>query len=129
MGGHHHHHHHGHGHGEQRGADLVAVLVRTQLAQGDLGLDPAHGALLVREAIGLRGYVDGDVGRVGQQLVQVLLLAGAEALQRPAAGVVAGVALLAIGGRQVLRAEGGVGLEAAHAAVGPGGERGGGSVS
>ena len=115
--------HHHRRHGEQRAADLVAVLIRTQLAQGDLGLDPAHGALLVRQAVGLHGDVNGDVGRVGQQLVQVLLLAGTEALQGPAAGVVAGVALLAVGGRQVLRAEGGVGLEAAHAAMGPGGER------
>lgn len=104
-----------------RAAHLVTVLVSAQLAQGDLGLDAAHSALLVGEAVGLRGDVNGDLGRVGQQLVQLLLLATAQPLQRAAVGPVARVALLTVRHRQVLRAERRVRLEAAHAAVGPAG--------
>lgn len=81
---------------------LVTVFVRAQLPQRDLGLHPADGALLVRKAVGLSGDVDGDVRRVRQQLVQVLLLAGAHPLQRSAVGVVTGVSLLAVRHRQVL---------------------------
>ena len=83
-------------------ADLKTMVVRAQFAEGNLGFDPAHGALLVGQAVRLRGDVNGDFWRVRQQLVQVLLLAGAQALQGPAVGVVAGVALLSVGHRQVL---------------------------
>ncbi len=99
---------------------LIAVLISTQFAQRDLGLDPADGALFIGQAVRLRGDVDGDLGRVGQELVQMLLLTGAELLQRAAVRVIAGVSLLAVRHRQVLRAEGGVRLEAAHAAMRPG---------
>lgn len=81
---------------------LIAVFVGAQFSQRDLGFDPSYGALLVGQTVGLRGDVDGDVGRVGQQLVQVLLLTGAHALegppalQGPAVGVLARVALLAV---------------------------------
>lgn len=98
---------------------LVAVLIRTQFAQRDLSLDPADGALFIRQAVGLRGDVDGDLRCVGQQLVQMFLLTGAELLQRAAVRVVTGVALLPVRHRQVLRAEGGVRLEAAHTAMRP----------
>lgn len=96
------------------------MLIRTQFSQRDLSLDPAHGALFIRQAVGLRGDVDGDLGSVRQQLVQMLLLTGAERIQRPAVRMVTGVALLSVRHRQVLRAEGGVRLKAAHTAMRPG---------
>lgn len=57
--------------------DLVAVFIRAQFTQGDLGFHPPYGALFVRKAVGLRGDVYGDIWCVRQQLVQVILLTGA----------------------------------------------------
>lgn len=99
---------------------LIAVLISTQFAQRDLSLDPADGALFIRQAVGLRGDVDGDLRCVGQELVQMFLLTGAELLQRAAVRVITGVALLSVRHRQVLRTEGGVRLKAAHTAMRPG---------
>lgn len=101
------------------------MLISTQLAQRDLGLDPADGALFIGQTVGLRGDVDGDLRRVGQELVQMLLLTSAELLQRAAVRVIAGVSLLAVRHRQVLRAEGGVRLKAVHTAIRPGNTPGG----
>lgn len=96
------------------------MLISTQFAQRDLSLDPADGALFIRQAVGLRGDVDGDLRCVGQELVQMFLLTGAELLQRAAVRVITGVALLSVRHRQVLRTEGGVRLKAAHTAMRPG---------
>lgn len=82
--------------------DLVAVFIRAQFSQRDLGLDSADSALFVRETVRLGGDVDGDVWRVRQQLVQVLLLTGAQPVEGSAVRVVAGVSLLSIRHRQVL---------------------------
>lgn len=101
----------------QHSTDLEAVFIRAQFSQRDLGLHPADSALLVGETVRLGGDVDGDVRCVRQQLVQMLLLTGTQPLQGSAVRVVAGVSLLSVRHRQVLGAEGGVGLEAAHTAM------------
>lgn len=57
---------------ERRGPHLVATLLHAQLAQRHLRLHAAHGTLLVREPIRMRGDLDGDLRRLGQQVVEPL---------------------------------------------------------
>lgn len=97
--------------------DLIAVFIRAQFPQGDLGFHPAYGALFVWKPIWLRGDVYRDIWCMRQQLIQVLLLTGAQSLKGPTVGVVARVPFLSVRRRKVLWAEGGARLEAAHAAV------------
>lgn len=49
--------------------DLIAVLIRAQFSQGDLGFHPAYGTFFVRKSIWLRGDVYRDIWRMRQQLI------------------------------------------------------------
>lgn len=96
------------------------MFICTKFAQRHLSLDPPHSTLFVRKPIRLRGDFNGDLWSLGQHVLQLLsqliLQLGGQLIW--AVGVVACVSLLPIRHREVLRAEGGVGLAATDAAVG-----------
>lgn len=108
--------------GEERGGPhLIATLLHTQLAQRHLRLHAAHGTLLVREPIWMRGDLDGNLRRLGQQVIEPLCQAVFKFISKliRTVWVVTGISLLTIGHREILRAKGWVRLAASDAAMGP----------
>lgn len=98
---------------------LAAVFICTKFAQRHLSLDSPHSALFVWKPIRLGGDFNGDLWSLGQHVLQLLsqlvFQLGGQLIR--AVRMIAGVPLLSIWHRKVLRAEGWVRLAATNTAV------------